>query len=87
MPARPEIRAFLSLRMFVLSVVILGDFAEQTWISRVFLKRFFWVEDKETLNLSRNRKKRYRPLFLNGRDCLIVGATAELLKWALRLNQ
>ena len=29
MPARPEIRAFLSLRMFVLAaVVILGDFAE-----------------------------------------------------------
>ena len=27
-PARPEIRAFLSLRMFVLSDVILGDFAE-----------------------------------------------------------
>ena len=27
-PARPEIRAFLSLRMFVLSVVILGDFVE-----------------------------------------------------------
>ena len=27
-PARPEIRAFLSLHMFVLSVVILGDFAE-----------------------------------------------------------
>ena len=27
-PARPEIRAFLSLRMFVLSVAILGDFAE-----------------------------------------------------------
>ena len=27
-PARPEIRAFLSLRMFVFSVVILGDFAE-----------------------------------------------------------
>ena len=27
-PARPEIRAFLSLRVFVLSVVILGDFAE-----------------------------------------------------------
>ena len=26
MPARPEIRAFLSLRMFVLSVVTLGDF-------------------------------------------------------------
>ena len=43
---------------------------------------FFWVEDKETLNLSRNRKKRY-----NGRDCLkIVGATAESLKRALRLN-
>ena len=36
----------------------------------------------ETLNLSRNRKKRY-----NGRDCLkIVGATAESLKRALRLN-
>ena len=51
------------------------------WISRVFLKRFFWVEDKETLKLSRNRKKRY------GRDCLkIVGATAESLKRALRLN-
>ena len=34
------------------------------------------------LNLSRNRKKRY-----NGRDCLkIVGATAESLKRALRLN-
>ena len=29
MPARPEIRAFLSLRMFVLSVVILGDFANK----------------------------------------------------------
>ena len=28
LPARPEIRAFLSLRMFVLSLVILGDFAE-----------------------------------------------------------
>ena len=27
-PARPQIRAFLSVRMFVLSVVILGDFAE-----------------------------------------------------------
>ena len=82
MPARPEIRAFLSLRMFVLSVVILGDFAELTWISRVFLKRFFWVEDKETFNLSRNRKKR-----CNGRDSLkIVGATAESLKRALRLN-
>ena len=27
-PARPEIRALLSLCMFVLSVVILGDFAE-----------------------------------------------------------
>ena len=27
-PARPEILAFLSLRMFVLSVVILGDFVE-----------------------------------------------------------
>ena len=39
------------------------------------------------INLSRNRKKRYRPLFLNGRDCLIVGATAESLKRALRLNQ
>ena len=35
-----------------------------------------------TFNLSRNRKKRY-----NGRDCLkIVGATAESLKRALRLN-
>ena len=46
-------------------------------------ERFFWVEDKETLNLGgRNRKKRY-----NGRDCLkIVGATAESLKRALRLN-
>ena len=27
-PARPEIRAFLSLRLFVLSVVISGDFAK-----------------------------------------------------------
>ena len=27
-PVRPEIRDFLSVRMFVLSVVILGDFAE-----------------------------------------------------------
>ena len=27
-PARPEIQAFLSVRMFVLSVVSLGDFAE-----------------------------------------------------------
>ena len=66
----------------VLSVVILGDFAEKAWISRVFLKRFFWVEDKEALNLSQNRKKRY-----NGRHCLkIVGATAESLKRVLKLN-
>ena len=32
-------------------------------------------------------KKRYRQLFLNGRDCLFVGATAESLKRTLRLNQ
>ena len=51
------------------------------------LEEILLVEDKETLNLSRNRKKRYRRLFLNGRDCLIVGATAESLKRALRLNQ
>ena len=51
------------------------------------LEEILWVEDKETLNLSRNRKKGYRRLFLNGRDCLIVGATAESLKRALRLNQ
>ena len=57
MPARPEIRAFLSLRMFVLSVVILGHFAEYTWISRVFLKRFFRVEDKKTLNFKPKQKE------------------------------
>ena len=34
-----------------------------------------------------NLKKGYRRLFLNSRDCLIVGATAESLKGALRLNQ
>ena len=45
------------------------------------------LEDKKTLNLILNRKKRYRRLFLNGRDCLIVGATAESLKRTLRLNQ
>ena len=39
------------------------------------------------LRLSRNRKKGYGRLFLNGRDCLIVGATAESLERALRLNQ
>ena len=44
-------------------------------------------KDKKTLNLSRNRKKRYRRLFLNGRDCLIVGATAESMKRALSRNQ
>ena len=38
-------------------------------------------------HLSRSRKKRYRRLFLNGRDSLIVEATAESLKRALRLNQ
>ena len=42
---------------------------------------------QETLNFSRNRKKRHRRLFLNGRDCLIVGATAESIERALRLNQ
>ena len=35
-----------------------------------------------TLNLSRNRKKRH-----NGRDCLIVGATAESQKRTLKLYQ
>ena len=50
MPARPEIRAFLSLRMFVLERIAY-------WISRVFLKRFFWVEDKETLNLKPKQKE------------------------------
>ena len=44
------------------------------------------VEDKETLTLSRNRKK-LQAIVFNGRDCLIVGATAESLKRALRLNQ
>ena len=39
------------------------------------------------LNLSRNRKKPYKRLFLNGRDRLIVGETAESLKRKLRLNQ
>ena len=48
------------------------------------MKRVFWVEDKETLNLSQNRKKRYRRLFLNGRDCLIVGATQN--HWNERLG-
>ena len=38
-------------------------------------------------HLSRNRKKRYRRLFMNGRDCLIVKAIAESLKRARRLNQ
>ena len=76
MPARPEIRASLSLRMLVLSVVILGDFAEYTWISRVFLKRFFLVEDKETLNLSPNRKKRYRRLFNCRSNCRITETSA-----------
>ena len=51
------------------------------------LEEILWVENKETLNLSRNRKKGYRRLFLNGRDCLIVGATAESLKRVLGLNQ
>ena len=51
------------------------------------LEEILLVENKETLNLSRSRKKRYTRLFLNGRDCLIVGATAESLKRALRLNQ
>ena len=51
------------------------------------LEEILLVENKETLNLSRSRKKRYRRLFLNGPDCLIVGATAESLKRALRLNQ
>ena len=36
------------------------------------LEEILWVEDKETLNLSRNRKKGYRRLFLNGRDCLLL---------------
>ena len=51
------------------------------------LEGIFWVEDKETLNLSPNRKKRYRRLFSTGQDCLIVEATAESLKRALRLNK
>ena len=51
------------------------------------LEEILWVEDKETLNLSRNRKKGYRRLFLNGRDCLIVGATAESLKRTLTLTR
>ena len=43
------VRAFLSLRMFVLSIVISR---KETSISRVFLRRFFWVEDKKTLTES-----------------------------------
>ena len=32
------------------------------------LEEVLLVEDKETLNLSRNRRKHYRRLFLKGRD-------------------
>ena len=39
------------------------------------------------LKLKPKQKKRYREWFLNGRDCLIVGAIAESMKGALSLNQ
>ena len=39
------------------------------------------------LKLKPKQKEGLRRLFLNGRDCLIVGTTAESLKRTLRLNQ
>ena len=51
------------------------------------LEDIFLGRGQGTVNLSLNRKKRYRRLFLNGRDCLIVGATAKSLKRTRRLNQ
>ena len=47
--ARPEIRPFLSLRMFGLYIMI--SWKKKACISTAILKRFFRVEDKETLNL------------------------------------
>ena len=39
------------------------------------------------LKLKPKQKEGLQRLFLNGQDCLIVGATPESLKRALRLNQ
>ena len=39
------------------------------------------------LKLKPKQKEALHATVLNGRDCLIVGATAESLKGALRLNQ
>ena len=69
MAARPEIRAFLSLRMFVLSVVVLWkkDMDFDSVLEEVFL-----VRGQGNLKLKQKQKEALQAIVVNGQDCLIV---------------
>ena len=66
--ARPEIRAFLSLRMFVLPVVVLW---KKTWTSSV-LEEVLLVRGQGNLKLKQKQREALQAIVVNGQDCLIV---------------
>ena len=69
MAARPEIRAFLSLRMFLLSVVVL-------WKKNMdfdgVLEEVLLVRGQGNLKLKQKQKEALQAIVVNGQDCLIV---------------
>ena len=78
-PARPEIRAFLSLRMFVLSVVILGDFCGINMDFESILEELLLGRGQENLKLKPKQKEALQRsrLFKNCRsNCRITETSA-----------
>ena len=66
--ARPEVRALLSLRMFVLSVVVCGKNMD---LDRV-LEEVLLVRGQGNLKLKQKQKEALQAIVLNGQDCFIV---------------
>ena len=69
MAARPEIRAFLSLRMFVLSVVVLW---KKNMDFDSVLEEVLLVRGQGNLKLKQKQKEALQAIVVNGQDCLIV---------------
>ena len=69
MAARPEIRAFLSLRMFVLSVVVLW---KKNMDFDSVLEEVLLVRGQVNLKLKPKQKEALQVIVVNGLDCLIA---------------
>ena len=67
--ARPKIRAFLSLRMFVLSVVVLW---KKNMDFDSVLEEVLLVRGQGNLKLKQKQKEALQAIVVNGQDCLIV---------------